>query len=98
MNIIKVKAKIYWHKPRGRLIMKTMSCKQLGGACDKLFSADSFDEIGMLSQAHGKEMFESGDESHLNAMSEMSELMQDAEVMQKWLDSKRKEFDSLPED
>jgi hypothetical protein len=34
--------------------MKTMSCKQLGGACDKLFSADTFDEIAMMSQNHGK--------------------------------------------
>ena len=25
--------------------MKTMTCKQLGGACNKTFSADTFDEI-----------------------------------------------------
>jgi hypothetical protein len=78
--------------------MKTMSCKQLGGACNKLFSTNSFDEIGMMSQVRGKEMFESGDEDHLKAMGAMSELMQDPEAMQKWLAGKRKEFDSLPED
>jgi len=37
--------------------MKTMSCKQLGGACNKLFSANTFQEMAMLSQGHGKEMF-----------------------------------------
>ena len=62
--------------------MKTMSCKQLGGACDKLFSADTFDEIATMSQNHGKEMFEKGDEEHLKAMGEMSGLMQDPEAMQ----------------
>ena len=46
--------------------MKTMSCKQLGGACDKLFSADTFDEIATMSQNHGKEMFEKGElKTHL---------------------------------
>ncbi len=78
--------------------MKTMNCQQLGGACDKLFTADNFDEIAGMSQAHGNEMFESGDEAHLKAMGEMSLLMQDPEAMQKWFDGKRKEFDALPED
>jgi hypothetical protein len=32
-----------------------------------LLSAESFDEIAGMSQAHGKEMFESGDEAHLVA-------------------------------
>ena len=78
--------------------MKTMSCKQLGGACEQQFSADSFDEIGMMSQSHGKEMFEKNDEDHLQAMGAMSALMQDPEAMQKWFDGKREEFNSLPED
>jgi hypothetical protein len=51
-----------------------------------------------MSQNHGKEMFEKGDEDHLKAMGAMSELMQDPEAMQQWFDGKRKEFDSLPED
>jgi hypothetical protein len=78
--------------------MKTMSCKQLGGACDKLFAANTFDEISELSQAHGKEMFEIGDEAHLKAMSEISELMEDSAAMQNWINSKKLEFNSLPED
>jgi len=75
-----------------------MSCKQLGGACDKLFAANTFDEISELSQAHGKEMFEIGDEAHLKAMSEISELMEDSAAMQNWINSKKLEFNSLPED
>ena len=75
--------------------MKTMTCKQLGGACDQEFQAESFDEMAKLSQQHGKEMFEKGDEDHLKAMNEMRDLMQDPNAMQKWMDDKRKEFDNL---
>ena len=78
--------------------MKTMSCKQLGGACDKLFSANTFNEISALSQSHGKEMYENADEKHLQAMSEMSELMKDSNKMQSWFESKEQEFNSLPEE
>ena len=51
--------------------MKTMTCRQLGGACDLAFRADSFEELAALSQNHGKEMFQKGDEAHLQAMAEM---------------------------
>ncbi len=78
--------------------MKTISCKQLGGACDKEFQADSFDEIAEMSKQHGKEMFERNDEAHLKAMNEMRELMQKPEAMKEWFENKKKEFDALPED
>ena len=78
--------------------MKTMSCKQLGGACDKEFHANSFEEIAEMSKQHGMEMFQKKDEAHLKAMSEMQELMQKPEEMKNWFESKRKEFDALPED
>ena len=78
--------------------MKTMSCKQLGGACDKEFYANSFEEIAELSKEHGMEMFQKKDEAHLKAMSQMRELMQKPEEMKNWFESKRKEFDALPED
>ncbi len=78
--------------------MKTMTCKQLGGACGVEFHAETFDEMSSLCKKHGVQMSEDGDEDHISAMQKMGELMHDPEVMQKWLDSKRKEFESLPED
>ena len=39
-------------------IMKTMTCKQLGGACDKEFHANTFDEMAEMSKTHGMEMFQ----------------------------------------
>lgn len=77
--------------------MKTMTCKQLGGACDIEFSANTFEEIAEMSKNHGVEMFQNGDEAHLEAMSQMKELMNDPNSMQKWMDDKRKEFESLSE-
>ena len=78
--------------------MKTMNCKQLGGACEKEFQANSFEEIAEMSKKHGMEMFKNNDEAHLTAMSEMQELMKDHEAMKNWFESKKKEFDALADD
>ncbi len=77
--------------------MKTMNCKQLGGACDKEFHTDTFEEIAEMSKKHGMEMFQRNDELHLKAMNEMQELMQKPEAMNDWFENKKKEFDALPE-
>lgn len=78
--------------------MKTMTCKQLGGACDKEFSADTFEEIAELSKEHGTEMFQKGDEEHLKAMNAMKEMMANPDLIHQWFANKKKEFDALPED
>jgi len=78
--------------------MKTMTCKQLGGACDKAFSASSFDEIADMSKQHGMEMFQQQDEPHLKAMRDMQTLMQDPDAMKTWFENKTAEFNALPED
>ena len=78
--------------------MKTMTCKQLGGACDKEFHANTFEEITEMSKKHGMEMVQKGDESHLKAMNKMHELMQSPDAMSEWMANIRKEFDALPED
>ena len=78
--------------------MKTMTCKQLGGACDLEFHANSFEEIAELSKKHGIEMFQNGDEAHINAMDQMKELMSKPQAMKEWFENKRKEFETLPAD
>lgn len=75
-----------------------MTCKQLGGACDKKFQANSFEEIAEMSKRHGMEMFQKGDEDHLRAMDKIKELMQNPDAMKKWFENKRKEFEALLED
>ena len=78
--------------------MKTMTCEQLGGACDKEFHSNSFDEIAGMSKQHAMEMFQKKDAAHLKAMNEMQELMKKPEAMKKWFENRKKEFEALPED
>jgi len=78
--------------------MKTMKCNQLGGACDKEFRANTFEEIAEMSKQHGMEMFQAKDAAHLQAMSKMQDLMKNPEAMQQWFEDKRKEFEALAED
>jgi len=77
--------------------MKTMTCKQLGGACEKKFRATTFEEIAEMSKKHGMEMHQKQDASHLEAMQKMQELMETPNEMNQWFESKRKEFESLPD-
>lgn len=75
-----------------------MSCDQLGGACDKKFQADTFEEIVEQSKLHGMEMFQKQDKEHLAAIGKIQMLMQKPELMQAWFEDKKKEFEQLPED
>lgn len=73
-----------------------MTCRELGGACDTVFKAETFEEIAKKSKEHGMEMYQKGDAAHIEAMTAMSERMSDPESMQQWLDEKKAEFDALP--
>lgn len=77
--------------------MKTMNCNQLGGACEKEFHANSFEEISEMSKQHAMEMFQKKDDAHLKAMNDMQGLMKNPEAMKDWFENKKKEFEKLPE-
>ena len=53
--------------------MKTMTCKQLGGICEKEFHANTFEEMAELSKKHAMEMFQIGDEAHLKPEFDISQ-------------------------
>ena len=78
--------------------MKTMTCRQLGGACDEAFHADTFEDMAELSKRHAMEMLQKQDAAHLEAMRKMQALSEDPDEMSRWFESKRAEFESLPED
>lgn len=75
-----------------------MSCKQLGGACNKTFQANTFEEIAELSKQHGMEMFQQQDAAHLEAMNKVMKMMKNPAAMAEWFEAKKKEFESLAED
>ena len=76
--------------------MKTMTCKELGGACNKTFTADTFDNIAMMVSKHAREMVQQGDADHIKAMNEMRNNMTSPDAMNAWMDDKRKAFNALP--
>ena len=78
--------------------MKTMTCKQLGGACDKKFTANTFDELAEQSRAHGMEMMAAQDANHMQAIQTAMQIMQDPAKMTAWINEKIAVFEALPED
>lgn len=77
--------------------MKTMTCKQLGGACNQEFNASTFDEIALMVSKHARELVQNGDAAHIEAMNEMRKSMTTPDAANAWMDEKRKAFDALPE-
>jgi len=74
--------------------MKMMRCNELGGACDKEFFGDTFEEIAKQSKEHGIEMINLGDKDHINAMEKMGELMRDSKNLDEWMNERKKMFDN----
>jgi predicted small metal-binding protein len=52
-------------------IMKTMTCKDLGGPCDLVHSGNSADEIIKAQDKHLKEAVAAGDATHEDALKAM---------------------------
>lgn len=77
--------------------MKTMTCKQLGGACDHPLSANTFDEMAMLVSKHAREKVQQGDTAHIEAMNVMRAAMTSPEAANAWMNEKRRAFEALPE-
>ena len=77
--------------------MKTMTCMQLGGACDKEFKGNTFEQIAEQSKNHGMEMMRAGDKAHIKAMEDVGKLMSTPGTMKDWMDARRKEFEALPD-
>ena len=75
-------------------ILKSMTCVQLGGACDLVFSGESFDDLAAQSQQHGKEMFGKNDQPHILAMNKMMEVMNSGQ-MDAWMSARRAEFEAI---
>jgi len=71
-----------------------MTCNQLGGACDQVFSGETFDDLAAQSQQHGKEMFGANDRTHMAAMGKMMELMNSGK-MDSWMAARKAEFEAL---
>ena len=77
--------------------MKTMTCKQLGGACDLALQGDSADEVIKLQDKHLKEVVAAGDEAHQDALKEMKGRWKRPLSGMAWYRNTKREFAALPE-
>jgi len=78
--------------------MKTMTCRELGGACDLKFHTETFEEMAERSKKHAVEMAGKGSLVHIEKMNEMKNLMNQPTAMVEWFEKVKKKFDALPED
>jgi hypothetical protein len=76
--------------------MKTMTCRQLGGACDLVHSGDDANEIIKAQDAHLREVVAAGDTDHEAALKEMKGRWKRPVSGMKWYRKVQRDFAALP--
>jgi hypothetical protein len=78
--------------------MKTMTCKQLGGACDLQLHGATADEIIKAQDKHLNDAVAVGDESHESALKAMKNRWKHPVAGMGWYRKAKRDFAALPED
>lgn len=78
--------------------MKTMTCKQMGGPCDKAFQGNTADEVIKAQDKHLKEAVANGDTTHEEAAKAMQARWKNPIKGMGWYMQAKKDFAALPKD
>jgi predicted small metal-binding protein len=78
--------------------MKTMTCKQLGGACDLALQGNTADEVIKSQDRHLREIVAEGDEAHESALKEMKDRWKHPIAGMGWYRKAKRDFAALPDD
>lgn len=78
--------------------MKTMTCRQLGGACDLELRGETADDVIKAQDAHLRDAVEAGDTAHEPAREAMKGRWRNPLKGMGWYRSTTKAFAALPED
>lgn len=78
--------------------MKTMTCGQLGGPCDRAFQGENADEIIAQQDRHLKEAVKAGDATHVQADDDMRGRWKRPKKSLDWYVGVKREFAALPQD
>jgi predicted small metal-binding protein len=78
--------------------MKTMTCRQLGGACDLQLRANTADEVIKAQDKHLQEAVAAGDAAHEEALKEMKGRWKHPLRGMGWYKDTKREFAALAED
>ena len=79
-------------------MMKTMTCKQMGGPCDLAFQGANADEVINAQDRHLKEVVASGDATHEAALKAMKGRWRNPISGLGWYRRTKRDFAALPED
>jgi predicted small metal-binding protein len=78
--------------------VKTMTCRQLGGACDLPMRGDTADEVIKAQDRHLRDAVATGDASHEQARAEMKGRWRNPIRGMGWYKDTKRRFAELPED
>ena len=78
--------------------MKTMTCKQMGGPCDKEFHGNTADEVIKAQDRHLKEIVKNGDTVHQEALTAMQGRWKHPIKGMGWYKQVKTDFAELAED
>lgn len=78
--------------------MKTMTCEDLGGACDLRHSGADANVIIKAQDKHLREMVAQGDDTHAQALKEMKGRWKNPISGMGWYRKTKRDFAALPED
>jgi len=77
--------------------MKTITCKEFGGACDMEFHAEEFTVMFNQISEHTSDLAKEGDLPHQKAMQKRKKMMNEGTSINEWVQEKHKTFMELPE-
>lgn len=69
----------------------------MGGACDKAFTAETFEEIAQVSQQHNMEMAAQQEPSHMAVLETFKLQMNNPASMVQWIEGLQAKFNALPD-
>ena len=78
--------------------MKTMTCAQLGGACDLALRGETADEVIKAQDRHLREAVAAGDRAHEPALTDMKGRWRHPIKGMGWYKDTKKAFAALPEE
>ena len=78
--------------------MKTMTCSQLGGACDLAHRGDDHNEVIKAQDQHLREVVAAGDTAHEPALKDMKARWRRPVSGMKWYKQVQRDFAALPSD
>lgn len=83
--------------PSGSIVMKTMTCRQLGGPCDEFHTEATADEMIKAQDRHLKSAVKSGDVSHGEARDAMKGRWRHPKQAMDWYTGVKRTFAELSE-